>query len=85
MRTCFELVFDETEALSLFLGFFKLDRKGPALPVKAKQNQSKSKAERGRPKADRAKRLKTFFFTLCLNISQPDPLYYPDTCSGFKL
>jgi len=34
MRTCFELVFDETEALSLFLGFFKLDRKGPALPFR---------------------------------------------------
>ena len=37
MRTCFELVFDETEALSLFLGFFKLDRKGPALPAEKKR------------------------------------------------
>ena len=52
MRTCFELVFDETEALSLFLGFFKLDRKGPALPIKAKQNQSKSKAERAAREAE---------------------------------
>ena len=37
IRTCFELDLDETEAMSLFLGFFRLDLKGPwALPEKSK-------------------------------------------------
>lgn len=32
MRTCFELVLEDTDATSLFFGFFRLDRKG-WLPV----------------------------------------------------